>query len=826
MSHSSATSSLNPSLAWAMGNGGKGRVNIKFPFDMGWYNEQSCTTFQALQHRKEPKGFQHEFIVLLMTDGSICRIERMGDPDARFDALSTQGSLAHDVAQVFPSYYHREAMLETSKIIVEIRFPRQLDLKFVMNICHALHEGEKTRNYTLKGFNCYFFALTLQSCLTRWIALDLWEASVLFKSWLRNLEEVMRQPESHDTYLSALRSGHSESTLVRLLLLLTPGAEFSDNEMNIVYSRPYCRLQDKDVVGQKLQRLIDDELWYSNLPTTPSHLIEQEVKQSLWEELRHMTNINILETTEDESTKKKWGEAVLELLSSADVRPRSRIIDPYGKMGAFLVKQRFQPRTTRIAQMNYTRHEEVTTQSLQSILDLTVAQFLSLCRTNLINLALWTLHILLGLWGIYLYDSSPTLCSIVDEELEELMEENAADLTKGFRIGAIHALSKNKSAVWTKFPWTDICATIERLLECKTPMTREDSNVISVSFRREGGGEQFRECSIQEFQNHIISRIQDQAQLVETVKLGLAVEVETELKNRLSEVWRLIREEEDLDGSTDPEEPATDRVSLGSYSRCSGGSPVDPEPIHIPPYFVHVHEVDVRCTLPAGLLSSSEPPTDQGASQSVTHDFSHLPPSPSTSSIEPNMAHSLLRGTQEGWAALEDSSTAEAFRNLDGLSGKSVRARNLPVTGNSSSSSSAATPSAKKSAHPVSLSSLRKFSHNSTSVSAGSNRAAKDPHHSRLSILSPTKLKFLSPKVNLPVTRVADTSSRGFVPGTPSSSRQSLSTPSPVPQEVDEEEIAGDEEMAAYIKRLHARKLAAGAKREELDEMLKFPEPI
>ncbi|CAE6495482.1 unnamed protein product [Rhizoctonia solani] len=98
---------------------------------------------------------------------------------------------------------------------------------------------------------------------------------------------------------------------------------------------------------------------------------------------------------------------------------------------------------------------------------------------------------------------------------------------------------------------------------------------------------------------------------------------------------------------------------------------------------------------------------------------------------------------------------------------------NLPITtGNSSSSSSAATPSAKKSAHPVSLSSLRKFSNNSTS--------------------------FLSPKVNLPVTRVAE-SSRAVVPGTPSSSRQSLSTPSP---------------------------LAAGAKREELDDMLKFPEPI
>lgn len=59
----------------------------------------------------------------------------------------------------------------------------------------------------------------------------------------------------------------------------------------------------------------------------------------------------------------------------------------------------------------------------------------------------------------------------------------------------------------------------------------------------------------------------------------------------------------------------------------------------------------------------------------------------------------------------------------------------------------------------------------------------------------------------------------------PSSSRQSLSTPSPVPSTVDEEELLGDEEMMQYIRRQHAKKLASGATQAELDELLKFPEP-
>ncbi|KAJ7763675.1 hypothetical protein DFH07DRAFT_812740 [Mycena maculata] len=76
----------------------------------------------------------------------------------------------------------------------------------------------------------------------------------------------------------------------------------------------------------------------------------------------------------------------------------------------------------------------------------------------------------------------------------------------------------------------------------------------------------------------------------------------------------------------------------------------------------------------------------------VHADFSHLPPSstssvldflkhqgPGVSQTPPirtfNVAHSLLRGTQQGWSGMDDEATAEALRKLDGISGKSVRAK-------------------------------------------------------------------------------------------------------------------------------------------------------
>lgn len=115
--------------------------------------------------------------------------------------------------------------------------------------------------------------------------------------------------------------------------------------------------------------------------------------------------------------------------------------------------------------------------------------------------------------------------------------------------------------------------------------------------------------------------------------------------------------------------------------------------------------------------STSSSSSDAPSRRNFNHnhaDFSHLPPSPSSSSIQqflranpsngqmtnvpasnnndllpspstikpPSIhsspsavAHSLLRGTQEGWPALDDKDATEVLRKLDGLSGKTIHAR-------------------------------------------------------------------------------------------------------------------------------------------------------
>ncbi|KAG6891150.1 hypothetical protein C0992_010138 [Termitomyces sp. T32_za158] len=114
-----------------------------------------------------------------------------------------------------------------------------------------------------------------------------------------------------------------------------------------------------------------------------------------------------------------------------------------------------------------------------------------------------------------------------------------------------------------------------------------------------------------------------------------------------------------------------------------------------------------------------------------------------------------------------------------------------------------------------------------SSISAPAVSNESTSHH-RFSALSPSKLKLLTPKISLHTARSSIKSGHGIqqAMNSPSSSRQSLSTPSPAPSTVDEEELLGDEEMLHYIRRQQAKKLAAGATQEELDYLLQFPDPL
>ncbi|CCO33606.1 hypothetical protein BN14_07690 [Rhizoctonia solani AG-1 IB] len=276
----------NPLLAWYFGNKGKGYIVIEFPMalESGWYAEQRCTKFRVFQHRKERKGLTHEFIVLKLLDGSVCRIERMGDPKARFEALSPRGSVAQDIAQCFGPEELDQAHLDTSDIIAEVELPCYFDIMDVLKICRAIHEGEKTRNYTLQVYNCYFFAIAIQVCLTRLVAH--WEDKELFETWYSHLNQAVQAFVDIDEEHAYPNLLPARPVVFRLYGILEgdSGSALLVNGMKSKLQALVTRYSG-DIHNTMSQR-INDLLWYSSIHSSFREFIEQMVKSAMLDVFR------------------------------------------------------------------------------------------------------------------------------------------------------------------------------------------------------------------------------------------------------------------------------------------------------------------------------------------------------------------------------------------------------------------------------------------------------------------------------------------------------------------------------------------------------------
>ncbi|KAI0043563.1 hypothetical protein FA95DRAFT_1609296 [Auriscalpium vulgare] len=202
-------------------------------------------------------------------------------------------------------------------------------------------------------------------------------------------------------------------------------------------------------------------------------------------------------------------------------------------------------------------------------------------------------------------------------------------------------------------------------------------------------------------------------------------------------------------------------------------------------------------------------------------------------SLVPSAEPSPTPGTTNEFGVLDNGDTPKSVVPSVAQRQQSVRSSPLGTSSRATRTAPTASSSAAASGIPrkgnresLSFAGLRKSS--TGSVASISSVAPSESQH-RFSALSPSKgLKLLTPKSSLPHSRSSTAGASGIhqAMGSPSTSRQSFNTPSPAPSSVDEEELVGDEEMLQYIKRQQQKKLAHGATQEELDGLLRFPEPL
>lgn len=180
---------------------------------MGWYKLQqaSSTAFRSIQHHRDSDPpFFHEFLLLQLNDGALCRIERTGQ-GSRIDAIRNIGCTAHDYIQYFSaSDYKAFTVDKPSELIAQVDLPHDFDIMDVLAICYAIYKRPRTRAYTLQRFNCYFLCGTILLVLTR--RLVRWEAMVTFDIWnealyqsLDRLAHISRDPTKRYLLLHVCR---------------------------------------------------------------------------------------------------------------------------------------------------------------------------------------------------------------------------------------------------------------------------------------------------------------------------------------------------------------------------------------------------------------------------------------------------------------------------------------------------------------------------------------------------------------------------------------------------------------------------------------------
>ncbi|KAG8680612.1 hypothetical protein FRC08_016152, partial [Ceratobasidium sp. 394] len=552
-----------------------GWLVLRFPLGLGWYRAQPCTRFRSLQHRKERMGVQHEFIVLNLADGSICRMERMGDPETRIGALTAGGIAARDIVQCFASNRISEAHLDTSDVIAEVVFPRELDILDVLRVCRAIHEGEKTCNYTLATFNCYFFTLAIQSVLTRCIV-D-WDKKITTEAWHSDLAGALSALSDMYKDARTTRNRTRYPVFLRLHLLLHPGLRW----LELLVARLKNRLSNKDV-SMQIEALTASALWNFHVKFAASHLLEGGARDTMEDTLRDQayTPTGAIGDWPPGSVADQC-DVLLKALVLRAISTHKQLehkdSNLYGQLQEYMrLFQKFAP----VPSGSKPRFVES-----QSALDF--RQFKSpspplpvptsqqpganvLSMTQ--QIALWVAQPTLSLYGLVPNNSSENLdrCVTVEEEfvptlamLEDLASGGTIDVT--LVAQQLDFLVNNKDVViWDEWPWAHtytsikdkVCNTIYKGEQALLEVQLQDNNPAGL-----------QAMSVSSFQDHLLNRIELHANLVGSFGLASADRVYSEIVDKLSQVWVLARNDEDPDfvsptwsGAIPPPPPAPVRV--------------------------------------------------------------------------------------------------------------------------------------------------------------------------------------------------------------------------------------------------------------------------
>ncbi|KAF9517127.1 hypothetical protein BS47DRAFT_1483552 [Hydnum rufescens UP504] len=171
-------------------------------------------TIDTLQLRKEKsEPFTHQYIVLILSDDCILRLDRRGEEANPTDAVTSDGIESIDSIADVDSLSDLD---KTSHCLAEFHCQgSDVDLLNVIKICFGIHSDPKAGRYTLQRFNCYFFAWTILVATARHA--EPWDAFPFDSPW-KTLSETLADALS-TKFADALVNMMVDGTVITIMAI-------------------------------------------------------------------------------------------------------------------------------------------------------------------------------------------------------------------------------------------------------------------------------------------------------------------------------------------------------------------------------------------------------------------------------------------------------------------------------------------------------------------------------------------------------------------------------------------------------------------------------
>ncbi|KAG8735162.1 hypothetical protein FRC10_010917 [Ceratobasidium sp. 414] len=383
-----------------------------------------------------------------------------------------------------------------------------------------MHEGEKTGNYTLQIFNCYFFALTIQAVLTRLVA-D-WTNTFTDKTWHLALEGGLSTLS--DFYETVSSAQDRQPFMLQIYSALLPGAQWPAEHL---ISNLKQKLQQLTGVSQACNAT----LWYSNLELAVDYGLRRRVRDASMSVVKIQSEDLLLELVSQAISRH---EQELQMSKLSRVQRHINLFRGFTYSLSALHYGR-----VKMCNLGFRRPRPDSPQPTPP--PMSKAAQIPTWLTWVGMLALWVLQAVLRFFRLgSLGPSQPGRYVLIEDEFEPgpaiLNPEHKSGIEMLRLSQKLHSLTATSWPVkWKEWPWDHIYQPIKQ--HTLKSLLKEEKNVLRVSFSN--GADQ--PMSVSKLQHHLLTRIRLHAERVELFRLGSAARIQDELEDRMSQVWALVR---------------------------------------------------------------------------------------------------------------------------------------------------------------------------------------------------------------------------------------------------------------------------------------------